>query len=75
MTAEQLELIRIKRWFTENDYKVNKVIVGEWTSTDERYVAYINERAVKRARQDALTAIVNLQAQERIRRIRNGEEV
>jgi hypothetical protein len=48
------ELIQIKKWFLENDYKVNKVITGEWEDTDPRWLDYKKERATKRARQDEI---------------------
>lgn len=48
------EKIAILRWFKEHDYYINKVVLGEWLATDERYIAYISERAVKRARLDAI---------------------
>jgi hypothetical protein len=49
------ELLQIKKWFLANDYKVNKVITGEWEDTDPRWLDYKKERAVKRARQDEIT--------------------
>ena len=48
------ELNNIKAWFIENDWKVNKIVIGEWTTDDQRWLDYLSERAVKRVRQDEL---------------------
>jgi hypothetical protein len=52
--AYENELQQIKKWFLENDYKVNKVITGEWKDTDSRWLDYKKERAIKRTRQDEI---------------------
>ena len=49
-----VELGEIQKWFTATDYIPNKVFVGEWSETDERWIAYKEERARKRARQDEI---------------------
>ena len=49
-----VELGEIQKWFSETDYIPNKVVVGEWPETDERWIAYKEERARKRARQDEI---------------------
>lgn len=46
------ELQEIQQWFLDNDWKVNKIITKEWSETDERWIEYLMERSVKRARQD-----------------------
>lgn len=53
------ELIYIRTWLKDNDWKINKIVVGEWETTDERWTSYLEERAVKRARQDELNKILN----------------
>lgn len=55
----KLELKEIKQWFLENDWKINKVVIGEWSNTDERYVSYLAERKEKRKRQDELIEEIN----------------
>lgn len=50
----QRELDSISKWFLDNDWKINKIVVGEWEKTDQRWIDYLAERAVKRARQDEL---------------------
>lgn len=57
-TLEQ-ELDEITKWFTETDYMPNKIITGEWTSDDPRWVNYIAERKLKRTRKDAIIASIN----------------
>ena len=54
-----VELAEIQAWFKENDWKVNKVVIGEWPQDDIRWVEYLNERTIKRARQDLLNTILN----------------
>ena len=49
-----VELGEIQKWFAETDYIPNKVVVGEWSETDERWIAYKEDRARKRARQDEI---------------------
>lgn len=54
----QEELWEIQKWFSDNDWVVNKIVVGEWTTDDERWINYLAERKVKRARQDELNQIL-----------------
>jgi hypothetical protein len=54
----QDELVRIKEWFTANDYKANKVLTGEWSQTDERWLNYLSERDKKRTRQDEIEKLL-----------------
>ncbi len=53
------ELAQIDVWFTSTDYIPNKVIVGEWSEDDERFVKYKAERAKKRARRDELETFIH----------------
>ena len=55
----QEELWEIQKWFSDNDWIVNKIVVGEWTTDDERWLNYLAERKLKRARQDELLLIIN----------------
>jgi hypothetical protein len=48
------ELQQIKKWFLENDYKVNKVFIGEWQQDDARWVEYKQQRALYRKRLDEI---------------------
>ena len=50
------EQARIKNWLKDNDWKVNKVTVGEWETTDPRWIEYKEQRAIKRARLDEIKA-------------------
>ena len=58
MEQYEKELNQIQRWFKDNDWKVNKIVIGEWEKTDSRWLDYISERAKKRARQDELTSLI-----------------
>ena len=53
------ELKLIQSWLKKNDWKINKIVIGEWETTDERWTSYLAERAIKRARQDELNEIIN----------------
>lgn len=60
-TAEQIalfnkqkEMAEIKQWLNENDYIINKHILGEYTDDDERWVNYLEQRAEKLARYNEL---------------------
>ena len=55
------ELSQIQRWFVENDWKPNKIITGEWTTDDQRWLDYLAERAIKRSRQDEIKNILNIE--------------
>jgi hypothetical protein len=49
------EALDIQQWLTENDWKVNKVFLGEWKETDERWLQYLKEREIKRNRLDEIS--------------------
>lgn len=53
------ELQTIQKWFIDNDWKVNKIVIGEWKTTDSRWLDYLTERTIKRARQDELNKLLN----------------
>lgn len=57
---EQLitELHEIASWFAQNDWIPNKVVVGEWEPTDQRFIDYKAERLTKRVRQDEITSLL-----------------
>jgi hypothetical protein len=46
-------------WLAENDWKVNKRMLGEWAEDDERWVTYIADRAKARAEIDEADAVLN----------------
>ena len=48
------ELNSILKWFADNDWKINKIVIGEWQQNDQRWQEYLTERAIKRARYDEL---------------------
>jgi hypothetical protein len=48
----------ILKWLADNDWKVNKVVVGEWEATDPRWVEYLNERKAKRNRLDDINKVL-----------------
>ena len=50
----QEEYFDIMGWLSQNDWKVNKVFLGECADTDPRWVEYKEQRAIKRARLDKI---------------------
>lgn len=48
------ELREIQNWLNDNDWKINKIVIGEWETTDERWLKYLEERTQKRARRDEI---------------------
>ena len=46
------------QWLADNDWKVNKRMLGEWTEDDERWLAYLADRAAMRAKIDEAEAIL-----------------
>lgn len=53
--AKAKRLAEIDRWFKANDWKVNKVFLGEWEPTDLRWAEYLETRAALRAEHEKLT--------------------
>ena len=47
------------KWLADNDWKVNKRMLGEWTEKDERWTAYLADRAKARADIDEAEAVLN----------------
>lgn len=52
--AKAKRLAEIDAWLKANDWKVNKVFLGEWKETDPRWVEYLNKRAAMRKEHDEL---------------------
>ena len=52
------ELNEIQKWFSDNDWKINKIVIGEWTTDDPRWQEYLKERTIKRKRYDELKAVL-----------------
>lgn len=52
------EYYEITSWLKENDWKFNKVFIGEWEDTDPRWVEYKEQRAIKRARLDEIKVLL-----------------
>lgn len=56
----KLELKEIDKWLGDNDWKINKIVVGEWTTEDSRWKAYVDERITKRSRRDEIVALLGV---------------
>lgn len=52
--AKQRRIAEIDRWLKDNDWKLNKVYLGEWTKEDPRWLDYLATRKAVRAERDAL---------------------
>jgi hypothetical protein len=55
----QFEKDELLKWLFDNDWKVNKIIVGEWNIEDPRWIDYKNERQIKRKRLDEINTLLN----------------
>ena len=51
---KQMRKREIMQWLTEHDYIINKIVLGEWQDTNERYLSYKEQRALYRAELDEL---------------------
>lgn len=47
-------LNEIQKWFRDTDWIVNKIVVGEWSMDDPRWIDYLNQRKAMREEQDFL---------------------
>ena len=56
----QEEYFEIMGWLSQNDWKVNKVFLGEWADTDPRFIEYKEQRTIKRARLDEIKKIIGV---------------
>lgn len=48
----------IYNWLVDNDWKVNKYVLGEWKSDDTRWTSYVSERLIKRERLDEINKLL-----------------
>ena len=55
----RLQKANALKWLSDNDWKVNKRMLGEWADDDERWIAYLDGRANARADIDEADAILN----------------
>lgn len=53
---KQKRLKEIAKWLNDNDWKVNKVFLGEWEQDDPRWLEYLDKRAQLRAEHEILTS-------------------
>jgi hypothetical protein len=69
LTKEQRERIRARatasrkreaalKWLSDNDWKVNKHTLGEWSDDDERWLAYLSDREKVRSAIDDAEAVL-----------------
>lgn len=55
LTHEKEEILK---WLADNDWKVNKIIVGEWAKDDPRWIEYITQRQEKRTRLEQIESVL-----------------
>jgi hypothetical protein len=56
--AEQKKAAALK-WLTDNDWKVNKHTLGEWSDYDKRWIAYLSGREKARSDIDDAEYVLN----------------
>lgn len=52
----------IRDWFVRTDYYPHKIVTGEWDQADPRWLDYLHERQIKRARQDEIAGLLGEQS-------------
>lgn len=57
------EKMAILDWLKANDWKPNKITTGEWETTDERWIQYLEERKTRRERLDEINTILTTMRQ------------
>lgn len=60
-TALIIELNEIKEWFKDTDYIVMKVIRGNWSEDDERYLKYQQDYITKHDRKTEIERKLNIE--------------
>lgn len=55
LEKEQADILQ---WLTDNDWKINKIVVGEWLKDDPRWLQYLNDRSIKRRRLDEINELL-----------------
>jgi hypothetical protein len=55
---EHNETQDIQTWLKENDYKINKHLLGEYAENDPRWTDYLQQRQVKLARYNDLEQVI-----------------
>jgi hypothetical protein len=54
----KIEAKQIENWFKETDYFANKVVRGEWSQNEPKWVAYKQEALIKSKRLEELRELV-----------------
>ena len=54
LEAKRKRIAEIEKWLRDNDWKFNKIFLGEWEETDERWLEYLRLRKAYRAERDIL---------------------
>ena len=54
-----IELKTVQAWLKSNDWVPNKVVTGEWSVEDPRWIQYLSNRNQKRNRQDEITVLLS----------------
>lgn len=55
------ELSSIINWFRRTDYISLKVVRGNWSKDDERYLEYLSEYDMKKTRKDEIEEILGIE--------------
>ena len=55
-----IERDEIKAWLHANDYKVNKVVIGEWQKENPKFIAYLEERKTRIERLNAILQLLQM---------------
>lgn len=54
----QAKIVAAKKWLSDNDWMVNKRMLGEWAEDDARWLEYLAGRAKARAEIDEANIVI-----------------
>lgn len=57
---KQTRMKAIEKWFADNDWMFNKIFLGEWEETDERWLNYLTQRNILRQEHEELQTSLKL---------------
>lgn len=59
LNAQQIRRDALLKWLADHDYIINKIVLGEWSETDPRFITYKEERQQVREKLDEIETLIN----------------
>ena len=60
INSKTARIKEIEKWFSDNDWRFNKVFLGEWKTTDSRWTEYLTQRSAMRQEHEELTEVLKI---------------